>query len=69
MADKLVRLVNLTNSEYGITCNDGEYLDLGPFVKNSNIHISKPVLEVNLPKFVTKPGGSLARGELKKIDA
>lgn len=69
MADKLVKIVNLTNSEYGITCNDGDYLALGPFIRNSNIHISKPVLESNLPKFVTKPGGALARGELKKIDA
>lgn len=71
MADtRMVRVVNNTNTEVGFALNSGAgYINLTQFIKGKQGHISAPIAYTLLPEPVVKPGGMLARGELKVIDA
>lgn len=70
MADtRMVKVVNNTNTEVGIALNSGAgYINLTQFVKGKQSHISQPVAYSLLPEPVVKPGGMIARGELRVID-
>lgn len=70
MADtRIVKVVNKTNTEVGITLNSGAgQITLTPFIKGKEKHISAPVAFSLLPDPVVKPGGMLARGEVGIID-
>jgi hypothetical protein len=71
MADeRMVRVVNKTNTEVGIALNSGAgYINLTQFIKGKQTHISAPVAYSLLPDPVVKPGGMLARGEVGVVDA
>ena len=68
MAVKMVKVVNKTNSSYGLTLNDGNHIDLTQYIPGKETHISKPIEYNNLPNPVIKKGGIIARGELVLID-
>lgn len=67
---KMVKIINNTNTEVGITLNTGKkYVALAPFIKGKQGHISAPVEYTDLPDSLTKKGGMIARGEVSIIDA
>jgi hypothetical protein len=69
MAARIVKVVNNSNTDLGIQCNDGTlYLHMTQFIQGKTTHISKPVDYSNLPDPVVKKGGMIARKEVSIID-
>lgn len=66
---KMVKIVNNTNTHIGIQLNDRDYIQLKARTKGSNSHISKAIETINLPDYITKKQGMIARGEVSLIDA
>lgn len=69
MAVRLVKIVNNTNTNLGITLNDGDHIELTQYIKGKANHISKAVDYDLLPVPVVKKGGMLARGMVSVIEA
>lgn len=65
---RLVRVENRTSDVLDITLNDGTNLHCGIPFKGSTNHISNITDYSNLPGYMTKKGGMIARGEVKIID-
>lgn len=67
--DRMVKVVNNTNTELGLVLNGGAgYINLTQFIKGKQTHISAPVAYSSLPDPVVKAGGMLARGDIRLID-
>ena len=66
---RLVRVENRTTDVLDVTLNDGTNLHCGIPFKGSTEHISNVVDYSNLPAYMTKKGGMIARGEAKIIEA
>lgn len=69
MAERLVKVVNNTNSDLGIQLNSGVYISMTQFIPGKTTHISKKIIDFSdLPDSVTKKNGMLAKKMVSVID-